>query len=71
MGRPPRVTEKKEGGSAASYKTGQRVLHPKFGEGIVIESKQTGSDEEVSVAFEELGVKRLLASFAQMEILDD
>jgi DNA helicase II / ATP-dependent DNA helicase PcrA len=53
----------------ASYKTGQAVRHAKFGEGIVIESKLTGQDEEVSVAFKEFGIKRLAASFAKLEIV--
>jgi len=51
------------------FETGDRVRHPIFGEGIVIESKVTGGDEEVTVAFEEKGIKRLLASFAKLEML--
>jgi DNA helicase-2/ATP-dependent DNA helicase PcrA len=53
-----------------TYHAGQRVRHTKFGEGIVIESRLTGGAEEVSVAFEESGLKRLIASMAPMEILD-
>lgn len=56
--------------SAPTYRTGQKVRHAKFGEGIVIESKLTGTDEEVSVAFTGLGVKRLAASFAALEVVD-
>ncbi len=55
------------GPQTAQYQTGQRVRHAKFGEGTVIESKLTGSDEEVSVAFAEVGVKKLAASFAKLE----
>jgi DNA helicase-2/ATP-dependent DNA helicase PcrA len=51
------------------FETGDRVRHPLFGEGIVIESKATGADEEVTVAFEKKGIKRLLASFAKLEKL--
>ncbi len=54
----------------AKYKSGQTVRHAKFGEGTVIESKLTGNDEEVSVAFPDIGVKRLAASFAKLEIID-
>ncbi|MCA9898515.1 MAG: UvrD-helicase domain-containing protein [Ardenticatenaceae bacterium] len=57
------------GPQKAKYKTGQKVRHKKFGEGTVIESKLMGNDEEVSVAFAEVGVKRLAASFANLEIL--
>ncbi|MBK8985577.1 MAG: UvrD-helicase domain-containing protein [Chloroflexi bacterium] len=57
--------------AAANYRTGQRVRHAKFGEGIVIESKPTGSDEEVSVAFADVGMKRLAASMAKLEIIGE
>jgi DNA helicase-2/ATP-dependent DNA helicase PcrA len=55
--------------AVAQYKTGQKVRHAKFGEGTVIESKLTGTDEEVTVAFPGTGIKRLAASFAALEIL--
>jgi DNA helicase-2/ATP-dependent DNA helicase PcrA len=55
---------------SAQYKSGQRVKHSKFGEGIVIESKLTGNDEEVTVAFSDVGIKRLAASFAKLEVLE-
>ncbi|MCP5099697.1 MAG: UvrD-helicase domain-containing protein [Chloroflexi bacterium] len=55
----------------AKYHSGQRVRHAKFGEGTVIESKVTGNDEEVSVAFPDVGVKRLAASFAKLEIISE
>ncbi len=57
------------GPQKARYKTGQKVRHSKFGIGTVIESKLTGNDEEVSVAFADVGVKRLAASFANLEII--
>lgn len=56
--------------SGPQFHSGQRVRHAKFGEGMVIESKLTGNDEEVHVAFPGAGVKRLAASFAKLEILD-
>ena len=55
---------------AAQFETGDRVRHRIFGEGIVIESKVTGADEEVTVAFEEEGIKHLLTSFAKLEKLE-
>src|SRR5262249_46468087 len=39
------------------YRSGQRVRHAQFGEGIVIDSKVRGDDEEVDVAFEAVGLK--------------
>ncbi len=53
----------------ASFKAGDRVRHPLFGEGLVIASKPSGDDEEVSVVFADVGVKRLLLSFARLEKL--
>jgi hypothetical protein len=51
------------------YKSGQRVKHNLFGEGIVIDSRVSGGEEEVNVAFEDVGLKRLAASVANLEIL--
>jgi DNA helicase-2/ATP-dependent DNA helicase PcrA len=45
------------------------VRHSKFGEGVVIEIKPDGSDEEITIAFKKSGVKRVLASFANLEKL--
>jgi DNA helicase II / ATP-dependent DNA helicase PcrA len=46
---------------------GQKVRHATFGEGIVVSSKLIEDDEEVTVAFAGKGVKRLLASFANLQ----
>jgi DNA helicase-2/ATP-dependent DNA helicase PcrA len=56
----------------AQFRTGQQVQHQKFGKGIVIESKLTGNDEEVVVAFSdsEIGIKKLVASLAKLEIIE-
>ncbi|MEA1977038.1 MAG: 3'-5' exonuclease, partial [Chloroflexota bacterium] len=52
------------------YKSGMRVRHKVFGEGIVMATRIDHDDEEVSVEFEEMGTKHLDASMAQLEILD-
>jgi DNA helicase-2/ATP-dependent DNA helicase PcrA len=54
---------------ALQFRAGQRVKHTTFGEGIVIESKLDRNDEEVTVAFKKAGIKRLLASFANLQKL--
>jgi DNA helicase-2/ATP-dependent DNA helicase PcrA len=51
------------------FKTGQKVRHSKFGEGTVIESRMTGGDEEVTVAFPGTGIKRLAVSLAGLELV--
>jgi len=56
---------------APQFRAGQRVRHATFGEGLVIESRTDGGDEIVTVAFEEVGLKRLMTSFAHMERLLD
>ena len=56
---------------APQFRAGQRVRHATFGEGLVIESRTDGGDEIVTVAFEEVGLKRLMTSFAHMERLVD
>ncbi len=50
------------------YKDGQKVRHKVFGEGTVVSSKLTRDDEEVTVAFPEQGVKKLMASLANLEV---
>ncbi len=49
------------------YRAGDHVRHERFGEGVVVSSTQRDDDEEVTVAFPEQGVKKLMASFARLE----
>ncbi|MBU0702354.1 MAG: UvrD-helicase domain-containing protein [Chloroflexi bacterium] len=51
------------------FRAGQRVQHAVFGEGLVIESRAAGGDEIVTVAFEKVGLKRLMVSLAPLELL--
>ena len=55
--------------TGARYRTGQRVKHALFGEGMIIESKGSGDDEIIVVAFEGAGVKRLAASMVELKVL--
>jgi DNA helicase-2/ATP-dependent DNA helicase PcrA len=56
--------------SSPRFRAGQRVRHATFGEGLVIESRVDGTDEIVAVAFEDVGLKRLMAGLANLERLD-
>ena len=56
--------------SRIRFKAGQRVYHPKFGEGTVIDARPDGQDEEVQVRFVKYGMKLLAASFANLIVLD-
>jgi DNA helicase II / ATP-dependent DNA helicase PcrA len=63
----PRGTGPARATATPAFHAGQAVTHPIFGTGTVISSKLVGDDEEVTVAFEGRGVKRLMASFAKLE----
>ena len=47
------------------FAAGDRVVHRVFGEGVVLESRPDGDDEQVTVAFEEVGLKRVMGSYLE------
>jgi len=52
----------------ASFRTGEKVRHKQFGEGIVVSCEPTRSDQVVTVAFKGgVGIKRLSLSIAPLE----
>ena len=53
--------------AALGYAAGDRVSHLKFGEGTVLAVDEGGRDFEVTVEFDEFGVKKLFAGFAKLE----
>ncbi len=53
-----------------ALKVGDHVRHSKFGTGIVMNCLPTRDDQELTVAFEEAGVKKLLASLAPLEKIE-
>ena len=53
--------------STLNLKVGDHVHHSKFGDGIVMNCLPNRGDREVTVAFEEFGVKKLLLSLASLE----
>jgi DNA helicase-2/ATP-dependent DNA helicase PcrA len=53
----------------SKFRAGQRVQHATFGEGLVIQSRVDGEDEVVTVHFESVGLKRLMAGMANLERL--
>ncbi len=52
-----------------SVRVGDAVRHTAFGDGIVTACEITSSDVEVTVEFARAGVKRLLLSFAPLQLL--
>ncbi|MDI6827651.1 MAG: hypothetical protein QME62_04100, partial [Armatimonadota bacterium] len=49
------------------FKIGDHVKHSLFGLGIIIDVKSDNKDTQVTVAFEEIGIKKLMLSFAPLE----
>ncbi|MBI1894440.1 MAG: UvrD-helicase domain-containing protein [Candidatus Rokubacteria bacterium] len=56
-------------GDDLPVRVGQRVRHPRFGEGLVVGIEGTGSDVIVSVAFGSVGRRRLALQYANLETL--
>jgi len=54
---------------ASGIRSGQRVRHPKYGEGIVFRREGDGEDAKITVQFSKFGVKKLVEKFAQLERL--
>jgi len=54
-------------GGKLAYKTGDRVRHGKFGDGTVKAIVEGGRDYEVTVDFDEKGIKKMFASFAKLQ----
>lgn len=51
------------------YKAGSRVKHPMWGEGMVLNSRIQDDDEIVDIFFEDMGLKRVAASLARLDLL--
>lgn len=56
-------------GSGDDYKAGIKVIHKKFGEGIIVARKQNGDDVVIDVAFKGIGVKSLVVRYAPIEVV--
>ncbi|NLY76858.1 MAG: DNA helicase PcrA [Tissierellia bacterium] len=48
---------------------GTKVSHKKWGQGTVVQMKDKGNDKEIVIAFDTVGLKRLLLSLAPIEII--
>lgn len=53
----------------SKYKSGVKVYHKKFGEGIINSVETEGEDLKVDISFQKAGHKRLMAKFAGLEII--
>ena len=50
------------------YRPGMRIFHPIWAEGMVLNSRIQDDDEIVDIFFEKVGLKRVAASLARLEI---
>ncbi len=65
---PPTPRQEKAAASGNNlFKPGEKVKHATFGQGVVVSVKDKDDDTEVSVAFPNIGVKRMLQSFANLK----
>jgi DNA helicase-2/ATP-dependent DNA helicase PcrA len=49
------------------FRPGQRVKHPKYGEGTVYKREGDGDDAKITVQFPRFGLKKLVEKYAQLE----
>ena len=49
------------------FRPGQRVRHPKYGEGTVFKREGDGEDAKITVQFSRFGLKKLVEKYAQLE----
>ena len=55
----------------SKYKSGVRIYHKKFGEGTINKVEPEDDDLKVDINFDKVGHKRLMAKFANLEIIDN
>jgi DNA helicase II / ATP-dependent DNA helicase PcrA len=51
----------------SGFRPGQRVRHPKYGEGMVYKREGDGEDAKITVQFPRFGLKKLVEKYAQLE----
>ncbi|WP_025823595.1 DNA helicase II [Shewanella marina] len=63
----PRFAQSQSAFNDTGFKVGQRVLHPKFGEGNITNFEGSGPQARVQVSFIDYGSKWLVVSYARLE----
>ncbi|HEY3413369.1 MAG TPA: UvrD-helicase domain-containing protein [Armatimonadota bacterium] len=53
--------------SNSPYRVGQKVKHAKFGTGIVVAAQGEGDEAQVTVAFPDAGIRKLMLAYAKLE----
>ncbi|MEI6132644.1 MAG: DNA helicase PcrA [Bacillota bacterium] len=50
-----------------SFKSGETVMHKKFGKGKIAKVDGAGKEQKLEIEFENVGMRRLMAAYAQLE----
>jgi DNA helicase-2/ATP-dependent DNA helicase PcrA len=62
----PPLFQDVEPASESMWSAGDRVVHPKFGAGVIVSAQINGGDVEYVVNFDTAGTRRLLQSYAKL-----
>jgi DNA helicase-2/ATP-dependent DNA helicase PcrA len=62
----PKMASEEPGGRRG-FRPGQKVKHPKYGEGTVYRREGDGEDAKITVQFPRFGLKKLVEKYAQLE----
>ncbi len=63
----PKAAPVEEPTGKRGFKPGQRVRHPKYGEGTVYQREGEGEEAKITVQFPRFGLKKLVEKYAQLE----
>lgn len=64
------ISKPKPDSNGNTFKTGDRIKHPKFGAGTVISAMQFGNDSKLEISFDTGETKTLMSTFAKIVHLD-
>jgi DNA helicase-2/ATP-dependent DNA helicase PcrA len=67
--RPSMGGQRFQDDNPGGLKLGQRVRHPKFGDGVVLSVEGQGSNARIQVNFERQGTKWLMMGYANLEVV--
>ena len=63
----PKAAPVEEPTGKRGFRPGQRVRHPKYGEGTVYQREGEGEEAKITVQFPRFGLKKLVEKYAQLE----
>ena len=64
----PKIPTEETGGHRG-FRPGQKVRHPKYGEGLVYQREGEGGEAKITVQFPRFGLKKLVEKYAQLEVV--